>query len=71
LKKQKVAVWASLCAAVLWALAGLRDIFAPGFFSMSGRVVSTSNIELEFAIAAMFFVVAASFSRSPPQNSQH
>jgi hypothetical protein len=71
LKKQKIAVWGFLVAAGLLAIAGLRDIFAPGFFSMSGRVMSNSEIALEFAVAAMFFILAVSFSRRHPQGSNH
>jgi hypothetical protein len=63
MKKQKFAVWGSLAAAVLWALAGLRDTFAPGFFSMSGRKMTGGDIAVEFAIAAIFIVVARSFAR--------
>jgi hypothetical protein len=71
-KKQRITVWGFLFAAVLWALAGLRDTFAPGFFSMSGRVMSSNDIAVEFAVAAMFFLIAVSFSRSgQPKSPEH
>jgi hypothetical protein len=64
LKKNNFLMWGSLVAALLWAFAGLRDVFAPGFLSMSGRVAGSSNIAIEFVIAAMFFVLAGSSSRT-------
>lgn len=33
MKLQKVAVWGFLFAGLLAIIAGLRDIFAPGFFT--------------------------------------
>jgi hypothetical protein len=63
LKKQKFVLWGFIFAALLEALAGLRDIFAPGFFNMSGRRMDGGDIALEFALAAMFFVLGLSFSR--------
>ena len=56
--KSKTMIWLFLIVGLLWALAGLRDIFAPGFFSFNGRVVTGSNIALEFAVAAVFLAVA-------------
>ena len=67
MKKHKIAVWGFLIVAGLWAIAGLRDIFAPGFFSMSSRVMSGNDIAVEFAIAAMFFVLAISFTKRRPE----
>jgi hypothetical protein len=63
LKNQKFALWGFMFATLLEALAGLRDTFAPGFFSMSGRRMSSGDIAVEFAIAAMCFVVGLSFSQ--------
>ena len=62
--KQRITVGLPLLAGVLWVIAGLRDIFAPGFFAMSGRLMSKSYITLEFAVAVVFFAVAALSSRS-------
>jgi len=56
--KSKASVWLFVVAGILWLLVGLRDLFAPGFFSFSGRVVAGSNIVLEFAVAAVFLVIA-------------
>ena len=65
--KTKIVVWASLFAGLLWVVAGLRDTFAPGFFSMSGSVKSGLDIAMEFATGAVFLLVAALFQRSRQQ----
>lgn len=65
--KHKVAVWASLIAGLLWVGVGLRDTYAPGFFTMSGSVKSKLDIAMEFATGAVFLIIAALFQRSPQQ----
>lgn len=55
---KKASFWLSLVAGVLWIGVGLRDLFAPGFFSFSGRVVSNSTLILDFATGAIFLFVA-------------
>ena len=59
--KSKVAVWASLVAGLLSVVVGLRDTFAPGFFTMSGSVKGKLDVAMEFAAAATFLFVAAVF----------
>lgn len=61
--KTKIAVWTSLIAGLLWIVVGLRDKFAPGFFTMSGSVKSNLDIVMEFATGAIFLAIAAVFSR--------
>lgn len=65
--KHKVAVWASLIAGLLWVGVGLRDTYAPGFFTMSGSVKSKLDIAMEFATGAVFLTIAALSQRSPQQ----
>ena len=65
--KHKVALWASLIAGLLWVGVGLRDTYAPGFFTMSGSVKSKLDIAMEFATGAVFLIIAALFQRSPQQ----
>jgi hypothetical protein len=65
--KHKVAVWASLIAGLLWVGVGLRDTYAPGFFTMSGSVKSKLDIAMEFATGAVFLIIAALSQRSPQQ----
>jgi hypothetical protein len=62
--KSKTAMWLSLFAGLLWVIVGLRDTFAPGFFTMSPRVMGKLDITLEFAIAAVFLFAAATFRMS-------
>ena len=54
-------------AGVLVIIAALRDIFAPGFFAMSGQVNSTPYIIVEFAIAMTFLILGVVFVRRGPQ----
>ena len=65
--KHKVALWASLIAGLLWVGVGLRDTYAPGFFTMSGSVKSKLDIAMEFATGTVFLIIAALFQRSPQQ----
>ena len=56
--KRRIIIGLSLLAAVLWIITGLRDIFAPGFFTFSPRVVGRSDIIFEFATATVFLALA-------------
>jgi hypothetical protein len=64
MRKQRIAVVGFLVAGVLYVIAGLRDIFAPGFFNMSPHVPDQSGIILQFALAATFLALAASVHRT-------
>ena len=68
--KHKIAVWASLVAGLLWVGVGLRDTYAPGFFTMSGSVKSKLDIAMEFATGAVFLLIAALFQRSRQAESK-
>ena len=57
--KSRIMIGLWVFAGVLELLSGLRDIFAPGFFTISGQVRSTGDIVLEFVAAACFFGIAA------------
>jgi hypothetical protein len=61
--KSKVGIWLFLIAGILWLLVGLRDLFAPGFFSFSGRVVTNSQIVVDFALGVMFLALGASMAK--------
>ena len=63
--RQRIIVGLLLLAAVLWVIAGLRDSLAPGFFSMSSRVMGKSDIILEFVTGSIFFVLAGLAIRGP------
>jgi len=65
--KYKVAVWASVIAGLLWIVVGLRDTYAPGFFSMSPSVKGRFDIAMELATGVVFLLIAALFQRSRQQ----
>jgi hypothetical protein len=58
--KSKIGLWLFILAGALWILAGIRDLFAPGFFSASGRTVTGNGIALNFAIGIVFLIIASS-----------
>lgn len=55
------AMWLCLGTGVLWVIVGIRDIFAPSFFTMSPRNMGKIDITFEFAVAAAFLVAAGVF----------
>ena len=57
--KSRIMIGLWVFVGVLELLSGLRDIFAPGFFTISGQVRGTGDIVLEFVAAACFFGIAA------------
>jgi hypothetical protein len=58
--KPKIVMWLFILAGLLWILAGIRDLFAPGFFNISGRTVSSSSIALNFVIGIVFLIIGSS-----------
>ena len=62
--KRKIVVSAWVFAGVLGLLAGIRNIYAPGFFNVSPLIKSNADIALHFVAAAVMFVCAALMSRS-------
>ena len=58
MKSKNIMVWGFFAAGVLAAVAGLRDIFAPGVFSISPRIPGSGEIIGQLVMAAAFFVVA-------------
>ncbi len=56
--KSNGAMMLLLAAGLLLAMASLRDLFAPGFLSMSPQVKSTLDISMQFAAAAIFCLTA-------------
>jgi hypothetical protein len=55
---KKIMIWGFAFAGVLFVITGLRDIYAPGFFSMSPRMPGTGDIIGNFVAALAFFGVA-------------
>jgi hypothetical protein len=59
MKLKNITVWLFVFAGVLYLIAGLRDIFAPGFFNISPRIPSSSDIAMQFVLAGVFLAMAA------------
>ncbi|HEV2828030.1 MAG TPA: hypothetical protein VGW76_10550 [Pyrinomonadaceae bacterium] len=59
MKLKNITVWLFLFAGVLYTIAGLRDIFAPGFFNISPRVPTRDDIAMQFVLAGVFLAMAA------------
>lgn len=57
-KLKRITVWGFVLAGVLGLVAGLRDIFAPGFFKMSPGLPSTTDVVLQFVLAGTFLALA-------------
>lgn len=55
--KHKVMVGLYFLAGGMWIIVALRDIFAPGFLAMNGRVISRNQIIFEWAVAVVFLTV--------------
>lgn len=68
-KMDRNAVWLCLGTGLLWAIVGIRDIFAPSFFTMSPRNMGKIDIAFEFAVAAIFLVAAVVFSMRRRQSA--
>ncbi|MEP6718110.1 MAG: hypothetical protein ABJB21_03155 [bacterium] len=64
MKLQKIAIWGFLVAGILGGIAGLRDLFAPGFFNVSPQVKTKTDIILQFVSAASFLALAFLFKLS-------
>ena len=58
--KPRIVMWLFIVAGLLWILAGIRDLFAPGFFSISSQPVSSSSITLSFVVGIVFLIIASS-----------
>ena len=58
MKLKNITVWLFLFAGVLYTIAGLRDIFAPGFFNISPRIPSSSDIAMQFLLGGVFLAMA-------------
>jgi uncharacterized membrane protein HdeD (DUF308 family) len=67
MKLKKIAFWGFLLAGVLYVIAGLRDIFAPGFFNMSPHIPSKGDIAMQFILAGVFFAMAALYHKMKDQ----
>ena len=58
----KTAVWLNTLVGLLFVLAGIRDLFAPGFFSISGRPVNSRDAGVNIAIGIVFIVLGSLYA---------
>ncbi len=65
MKKKRLITGLWVLAGVLWFIAGLRDLLAPGFFNVSSHNPSTTDILSQFSMSAMFFALAFVFRAQP------
>ena len=61
--KPKTAMIACFVTGLVLLIAGLRNIFAPGFFSLSPRALSKLDLAMLFTAAAIFWLAAVGFYR--------
>jgi hypothetical protein len=61
--KSRTAMIFCFLTGLLLLIAGLRNIFAPGFFSISPRVMSKIDLTMLFAAAGIFWLAAFGFYR--------
>ncbi|HEY6244507.1 MAG TPA: hypothetical protein VIX17_11195 [Pyrinomonadaceae bacterium] len=68
--KSKIAKGLFIFAGVLWLTAGIRDLLAPGFFSISGRTVTTTGIVIDFALGIFFLMMSGTVARQYAEREQ-
>jgi len=55
--KNKIVIGLYFLVGGMWIIVALRDIFAPGFLVMNGRVIGRNQIIFEFAVAIVFLTI--------------
>ncbi len=65
--KSRTAMTVCFITGLVLLIAGLRNIFAPGFFSFNPRVMGKLDLTMLFAAAATFWIAAAGFCRRHTQ----
>lgn len=68
--KSRAARWLFILAGTLWMTAGIRDLLAPGFFSISGRTVTVTGIVIDFALGIFFLLMAGTVARQFAEREQ-
>jgi hypothetical protein len=67
MKLKKVCFWGFSLVGVLYVIAALRDIFAPGFLSASQHNPGKGDIVVQFILAGTFFALAAVYYKMQNQ----
>jgi hypothetical protein len=68
--KSRAVKWLFIFAGTVWMIAGIRDLLAPGFFSISGRAVSVTGIVIDFALGIFFLMMAGTVARQYAEREQ-
>jgi hypothetical protein len=68
--KSRTVKWLFIFAGTVWLIAGIRDLLAPGFFSISGRTVTVTGIVIDFALGIFFLMMAGSVARQFAEREQ-
>jgi hypothetical protein len=63
MNKSRAVKWLFIFAGTVWMIAGIRDLLAPGFFSISGRTVTVTGIVIDFALGIFFLMMSGSMAR--------
>ena len=69
--KPRTAMMFCFFTGLLLVIAGLRNIFAPGFLSLSPRVMSKIDLTMLFAAGAIFWFAAVGFYRRQASQVRH
>ena len=68
--KSRAAKGLFILAGTLWMTAGIRDLLAPGFFSISGRTVTVTGIVIDFALGIFFLLMGGTVARQFAEREQ-
>jgi len=68
--KSRAVKWLFIFAGTVWMIAGIRDLLAPGFFSISGRTVTVTGIVIDFALGIFFLIMAGTVARQYAEREQ-
>ena len=61
--KSRTVKWLFIFAGTVWLIAGIRDLLAPGFFSINGRTVTVTGIVIDFALGIFFLLMTGTVTR--------
>ena len=68
--KSRTVKWLFIFAGTVWMIGGIRDLLAPGFFSISGRTVTVTGIVIDFALGIFFLMMAGTVARQFAEREQ-
>ena len=68
--KSRTVKWLFIFAGTVWLIAGIRDLLAPGFFSINGRTVTVTGIVIDFALGIFFLLMTGTVTRQFAEREQ-